>query len=207
MSAARSPTSSVSLPTGEVLLDKTPTTPEDQSIGVMNGIGQLAQRLGLPLADFCASARDPRARHDDCRQHDDRDERRARPDCSSPRGTGTRSRCGACTRSRSGTPRTPLPRRSPAAGRASRSPSASTTDGEVLQPLDEDAVRRGVQRLQALGVQSIAVMFLFCFVNPAHERRAARDRSARSSRMSSTSRCRTRSCARVRSSSGCRPRW
>ena len=38
-------------------------------------------------------------------------------------------------------------------------------------PLDEDAVRRGVQRLKKLGVRSIAVMYLFSFVNPEHERR------------------------------------
>jgi N-methylhydantoinase A len=34
-------------------------------------------------------------------------------------------------------------------------------------------VRRGVQRLKQLGVRSVAVMFLFSFVNPEHERRAA----------------------------------
>src|SRR5262249_26656924 len=45
--------------------------------------------------------------------------------------------------------------------------------GEVLTPLDEDAVRRGVRRLKQLGVRSVAVMFLFSFVNPEHERRAA----------------------------------
>src|SRR5947209_9908770 len=45
--------------------------------------------------------------------------------------------------------------------------------GEVLTPLDEDAVRRGVRRLKQLGVESVAVMFLFSFVNPEHERRAA----------------------------------
>src|SRR5581483_7899725 len=38
---------------------------------------------------------------------------------------------------------------------------------------DEEAVRRGVQRLKQLGVRSIAIMFLFSFVNPEHERRAA----------------------------------
>ena len=32
-------------------------------------------------------------------------------------------------------------------------------------------MRRGVQRLKKLGVRSIAVMYLFSFVNPAHERR------------------------------------
>jgi N-methylhydantoinase A len=41
----------------------------------------------------------------------------------------------------------------------------------VVLPLDEEAVRRGVQRLQALGVRSIAVMYLFSFVNSEHERR------------------------------------
>ena len=34
-------------PDGEVVLDKTPTTLDDQSIGVMNGLGQLAERFGL----------------------------------------------------------------------------------------------------------------------------------------------------------------
>src|SRR5690349_24958769 len=33
-------------------------------------------------------------------------------------------------------------------------------DGEELQPLDEDAVRAGVQRLKLLGCTSIAVMYL-----------------------------------------------
>ena len=41
-------------PEGEVLLDKTPTTPDDQSVGVMQGIALLAQRTQLSTADFCA---------------------------------------------------------------------------------------------------------------------------------------------------------
>ncbi|MFM8971411.1 MAG: hydantoinase/oxoprolinase N-terminal domain-containing protein, partial [Actinomycetota bacterium] len=41
-------------PDGEVILDKTPTTLDDQSIGVMNGIGQLAERAGRSLAELCA---------------------------------------------------------------------------------------------------------------------------------------------------------
>ena len=34
-------------PSGDVVLDKTPTTLEDQSIGVMTGLGQLAERFGV----------------------------------------------------------------------------------------------------------------------------------------------------------------
>ncbi len=43
--------------------------------------------------------------------------------------------------------------------------------GRVLVPLDEDTVRRAVERLRAQAVQAIAVCYLFSFVNPAHERR------------------------------------
>src|SRR3954466_1192712 len=41
-------------PQGEVVLDKTPTTLDDQSVGVMNGVELLATRFGLSLADLCA---------------------------------------------------------------------------------------------------------------------------------------------------------
>jgi N-methylhydantoinase A len=45
--------------------------------------------------------------------------------------------------------------------------------GEVVTPLDEAALRESAQRLQSKGVEAIAVCFLFSFLNPAHERRAA----------------------------------
>jgi N-methylhydantoinase A len=44
--------------------------------------------------------------------------------------------------------------------------------GEVVTPLDEAALRESACRLKAKGVESIAVCFLFSFLNPAHERRA-----------------------------------
>src|SRR5207248_4665465 len=40
-------------PDGRVLLDKTPTTPADQSAGVMNGLGQRAGAAGLSTTDLC----------------------------------------------------------------------------------------------------------------------------------------------------------
>jgi len=39
---------------GNVVLDKTPTTLDDQSRGVMTGLGQLADRFGVALTQFCA---------------------------------------------------------------------------------------------------------------------------------------------------------
>ncbi len=45
--------------------------------------------------------------------------------------------------------------------------------GEVLVPLDEEGVRRAARELRAAGVEAVAICFLFSYLNPEHERRAA----------------------------------
>ena len=45
--------------------------------------------------------------------------------------------------------------------------------GEVLVALDEAGVRAAARRLAADGVESVAVAFLFSYLDPAHEQRAA----------------------------------
>ena len=44
-------------------------------------------------------------------------------------------------------------------------------DGAELIPLDEDEVRQAVRKMKADKVEAIAVCFLFSFLNPAHEQR------------------------------------
>jgi N-methylhydantoinase A len=44
--------------------------------------------------------------------------------------------------------------------------------GTEVEPLDEAAVRQAAAELKAAGVRSIAVCYLFSFMNPAHERRS-----------------------------------
>src|SRR2546426_430349 len=44
-------------------------------------------------------------------------------------------------------------------------------EGRVVVPLDEQAVRRALRRMRLQGVESLAVVFLFSFVDPVHERR------------------------------------
>lgn len=44
--------------------------------------------------------------------------------------------------------------------------------GKVVAPLDEDGLRQAIRSLKTVGVESIAVCFLFSYVNPAHELRA-----------------------------------
>jgi N-methylhydantoinase A len=46
--------------------------------------------------------------------------------------------------------------------------------GNVLVPLDRDAVRQAARELKAAGVQSIAVCYLFSFLNPTHEQESRR---------------------------------
>src|SRR5262245_33567919 len=45
--------------------------------------------------------------------------------------------------------------------------------GHVLVPLDEGEVRAAARELRDEGVEAVAVCFLFSYLNPEHERRAA----------------------------------
>ena len=45
-------------------------------------------------------------------------------------------------------------------------------DGEILQPLDECDARRAARHFAEAGVATVAVAFLHSYANPAHERRA-----------------------------------
>jgi N-methylhydantoinase A/oxoprolinase/acetone carboxylase beta subunit len=45
--------------------------------------------------------------------------------------------------------------------------------GTVLEALDEDEVRTAARALKEAGVESVAICFLFSYLNPEHERRAA----------------------------------
>ncbi|HEX6024972.1 MAG TPA: hydantoinase/oxoprolinase family protein [Solirubrobacter sp.] len=60
--------------------------------------------------------------------------------------------------------------------RADRVPVAgriAPPTGETIVPLDEDAVRAAGRQLREAGVEAIAVCFLFSYLDPAHEERAA----------------------------------
>jgi N-methylhydantoinase A len=58
-------------------------------------------------------------------------------------------------------------------GRCLEVPERLTARGDILVPLDETAVRAAARRLKDEDVQSVAVVFLFSYRNPAHEQRAA----------------------------------
>ena len=139
--------------------------------GVMNGLEPARRPLRALARRVLRAARHPRARHHHRRQHDDRDERRGhRP--ARHRGPPRRDRAAPLPQgSRSGTRTTRARSRSPAAGRASRSASAWTSRARSCTRSTRRRCAAACSGCKQLGVRSIAVMYLFSFVNPEHERR------------------------------------
>jgi N-methylhydantoinase A len=158
-------------PEGEVVLDKTPTTPADQSVGVLTGIEQLATGFGLDLDAFAATLE--AFVHGTTTADNTMIEMSGAPTgLLATEGHRDEIELRRDHKENIWDPAAPPPE--PIARRRNRIPIPERCDfeGNVVLELDEQAVRRGVQRLIKLGVESIAVCFLFSFVNPTHERRA-----------------------------------
>ena len=157
-------------PEGGIVLEKHATTPHDQSVGVLGGIAQLARRAGLSIGELVTRT--------DLIVH----------------GTTTADNTmiemsGAVTglitsdghrdeiEIRRGfkediwDPAQPPP--APICQRRRRYgvPERLDFEGNVVVPLDEQAVRRACRRMKRQGVESLAVVLLFSYVDPAHERR------------------------------------
>ena len=157
-------------PAGEVVLDKTPTTLDDQSTGVMNGLEQLADHFGVEFDAFCRDL--DILVHGTTTADNTMIEMNGAPTgLLVTEGHRDEIELRRCHKEEIWDPNYPGP--TPIARRRARIPIPERMDfeGNPLLALDEDAVRRGVQRLKKLGVRSIAVMYLFSFVNSAHERR------------------------------------
>src|SRR3954470_11996527 len=147
-------------PRGEIVLDKPQSTLDDQSRGVMNGLGQLAERFGLTLPDLCAQL--------EILVHGTTTADNTMIEMNGA-ATGLLVTVGhrdeielrRCHKEQIWDPNYPGP--IPIARRRARIPipERMNFEGQPILELDEEAVRRGVQRLKKLGVRSIAVMYLF----------------------------------------------
>jgi len=158
-------------PDGEVVLDKTPTTPDDLSSGVLTGMEQLAGALGMDTKAFCAAVE--AFVHGTTTADNTMIEMSGAPTgLLATEGHRDEIELRRDHKENIWDPTAPPPE--PIARRRARIPVPERCDfeGNVILALDEEAVRRGVRRLHKLGVESIAVCFLFSFVNPDHERRA-----------------------------------
>lgn len=168
-------------PDGAPLTAKVPTTPSDPSDGVMVGVEALAARVGLPVEEFLA--RTTRFVHGTTVATNALVERRGTPTAIlTSRGHEDTLVVGKVYQKRAGlseremvhmsrlelaTP--PLVPRHHVWG----VPERVDYRGRVICALDEDAVRRAGEEMLADGIRAVAVCFLWSFISPEHERRAA----------------------------------
>jgi N-methylhydantoinase A len=155
----------------EVILHKNLSTPEDRSLGVMEGLSRLADKEGLALGDFldrCEAIVHGTTIADNTliemngaltgliTTEGFRDEIEYR--------RGFKEDIWD-VRLESPPQITPRRRRLTVSERILH-------DGSVHKPLDEDGLREACRRLRLQNVEAVAISFLFSFVNPEHERRA-----------------------------------
>ncbi|WP_226573484.1 hydantoinase/oxoprolinase family protein [Acuticoccus sediminis] len=157
---------------GATVACKTPSTPQDQSVGVLTGLGDLAGRLGLPLADLLA--RTERIVHGTTVATNALLERKG-----AKVGLLTTEGHRDIIEMREGLKperyNLMMPPPEPLVPRSRRRgvPERIAYDGSVVIPLDEEALRREVAELAAEGVTSVAICYLHAYRNGAHEARTA----------------------------------
>ncbi|CAB4365028.1 MAG: hydantoinase/oxoprolinase family protein [Actinobacteria bacterium] len=158
-------------PDGTLSLEKAPTTPGDQSEGVLIGLRQLADGEGLAVEQLLARTRT--IVHGTTTGDNTMIEMSGAPTgLLVTEGFRDEIEMRRCYKEDIWDPALPPP--PPIARRRVRLeiPERLTAEGEVLVELDEAAVRRAAARLRAFGVTSIAICFLYSYLDPAHELRA-----------------------------------
>lgn len=156
----------------EVVLHKNLSTPEDRSIGVMNGLSTLATKEGLELSDFLARC-DAIVHGTTVADNTLIEMNGAVTGLITTEGFRDELEYRRGFKEDIWDVRLEPPKQITPRRRRLTVPERMLYDGSVHKPLDEQAVREACRRLKKQGVESVAISFLFSFVNPAHERRAA----------------------------------
>ena len=160
-------------PDGTVLLEKAPTTPSDQSDGVLAAVSQVAAAEGLSLEALLAQTKT--VVHGTTTGDNTMIQMSGAPTgLLVTRGFRDEIEFRRCYKEDIWDPTLPAPE--PIARRRVRLEvdERMTAEGDVDTPLDEEGVRKATARLRAFGVTSIAISFLHSYLNNAHEL-AARD--------------------------------
>jgi len=159
-------------PDGSLVLEKTPTTPDDQSEGVMAGILRLAEAEALPDAAALLARTESIVHGTTAADNAMIQMAGASTGLLVTEGFRDEIEMRRCFKEDIWDPSFPAPE--PIARRRVRLeiPERLNAEGEVDVPLDEEVVRKATARLRAFGVTSIAVVFLHSFLNPTHELRA-----------------------------------
>jgi N-methylhydantoinase A len=154
---------------GNVTVHKTPSTNHDPSIGTMDGIEVLAKRAGLVPSDIEMFFHGTTVATNIVLEHNGSDVGMITTD-------GFRDILHIARKKRplNYSNYQDLPwQKWQLVPRRNRRTVAERIDaaGNILTPLDEDAVRRETRLLRERGVEAIAVAFLHAYRNPVHEQR------------------------------------
>ncbi|TDE38922.1 hydantoinase/oxoprolinase family protein [Antarcticimicrobium sediminis] len=155
----------------KLTIHKTPSTPANPAIGVVTGLRAICEKAGIKVSDVDSLFHGTTVGTNAMLEHDG-----AVTGMITNDGFRDVLHIGRHQRPQHYSIMQDLPwQNRPLIRRRHRHTVAGRLDaaGVELVALDEDAVRAAARELTAQGVESVLVGFLFSYVNPAHERRAA----------------------------------
>lgn len=158
--------------TGRTVFAKSPSTPQDQSIGVMTGLDELARRLDMPRADMLAATQ--RLVHGTTVATNALLEGKgAKVALLTTEGHRDVIEMREGLKGNRYDLRTPPPE--PLVPRELRFGVRERLrpNGDVLLPLDEASLDEAIAAIRASGATSVAICFLHAYRNPSHEIAAA----------------------------------
>src|SRR4051812_12895180 len=148
---------------GKIEIHKLPTTPDDPSLGTVDGIERLTAEVGVAPADLDQVFHGTTIATNIVIEHDG-----ARVGMLTTEGYRDILHIARHKKPLNFSNYQDLPwQRYPLVRRRYRLPVPEriTADGEVLVPLDEERAREQVRKLRDAGVEAVAVCFLFSFLN------------------------------------------
>lgn len=156
-------------PTGELVSTKTPSTP-DQSEGVINGIQKIAELTNQSLEDFLSNCslivHGTTVATNTLLEYSG-----AKVGLLTTEGFRDEIEFRRAYKESVFSVRLPAPHQIVPRRYRIGIPERLDKAGNIITPLDEEAVRTSVRQLVKEDVEAIAVCFLFSFVNPTHEKR------------------------------------
>jgi len=156
----------------EVVLHKNLSTPEDRSIGVMNGLEKLAQIEDMPLSDFLGQC-EAIVHGTTIADNTLIEMNGAETGLITTEGFRDEIEMRRGFKEDIWDVRLEPPKQITPRRRRLTVPERVLFDGSVHKELDEQAVRDCCQRLKKQGVESVAISLIFSFVNSTHEKRVA----------------------------------
>jgi len=159
-------------PDGTLAMEKAPTTPDDQSAGVLDALAQLADAERLHGVGELLASTDSIVHGTTAADNTMIEMSGAMTGLLVTEGFRDEIEFRRCFKEQIWDPAYPAPE--PIARRRVRLEIRErlTAEGDVETPLDEEAVRKATVRLRNFGVTSIAVCFLHSYLDPRHELRA-----------------------------------